>query len=123
MKNTNCLRCGLPESDQKHDRKHPPPEGWHLYRGQDYLDALEDALLFTREHNQQHQWEENGIIIDTADSFSEKYCTVCGAVNWGGKEDGICFGSNQAELAIIAAHNRRASNLYLEQSSVSIIEK
>lgn len=106
--NENCLRCGLPQTDQKHDSKNPPPEGWHPFRGQDYLDGLEDALLFARENNQSHQWVRNGITIDTAVQFDEKYCSVCGAINWGGIEEGICFGNHHAEMAINAAHNRRA---------------
>ena len=109
MENENCLRCGLPESHQKHDRKSPPPEGWHPFRGLDYLDALEDALLFVREKQQSHRWVGTGITIDTAESFDEKHCEICGAINWGGKEDGVCFGRHEAELGIIAAHNRRAS--------------
>ena len=103
-----CLRCGLPEDDQKHNNRKPPPEGWHPFRGQDYLDAIEDALLFVREKNQPHQWAETGIIIDTYPSFPEKVCEICGAINWGGKEDGVCFGNHSAEIAIVAAHNRRA---------------
>lgn len=113
-----CLRCGLPEADQKHDKKHPPPEGWHPFRGQGYLDALEDALLFVHEHKQPHQWADTGIVIATASEFHEKYCSVCGAINWGGKEDGICFGNHDAELGVIAAHNRRASKKYSERLSI-----
>lgn len=105
----NCLRCGLSESDQKHDRKNPPTEGWHVFRGQEYLDGLEEALLFVREKKQLHQWVETGWVIDTIESFNQKYCSVCGATNWGGKEDSICFGNKHAESAIIAAHNRRAT--------------
>jgi len=110
-----CLRCGLPESHAKHDRIHPTPEGWHPFRGQDYLDALEDALLFAREQNQPHQWVRTGVTITTEPTFSEKRCAVCGAVNWGGKESGVCFGNQQAELGIIAAHNRRAHRLWMEK--------
>lgn len=106
--NETCLRCGLPESNQKHDRTNPPADGWHPFRGQDYLDALEDALLFVREKKQQHQWVKSGRTVATATPFDGKYCAVCGAINWGGKEDGICFGNGQAEEGIIAAHNRRA---------------
>lgn len=106
--NTNCLRCGLSKSHQRHDRRNPPPGGWHLFVGIDYLNGLEDALLFAREKNQPHQWVANGIIIATADPFEEKYCSVCGAINWGGDEGGVCFGNPFAERGIIAAHNRRA---------------
>lgn len=112
-----CLRCGLPESDQKHNSRNPPPEGWHPFRGQDYLDALEDALLFVREKNQPHQWIENGVMIATTAPFPEKHCAVCGAINWGGKEDGVCFGNDIAELGIIAAHNRRAIKTWATRSS------
>lgn len=111
MKNDFCLRCGLPESDQSHDRTNHPQGGWHPFLGKNYLEGLEDALLFAREEHQPHQWVENGVVIATDPSFPEKRCAVCGATNWGGKEDGICFGNLQAELAIIAAHNRRASKL------------
>lgn len=103
-----CLRCGLPESHQKHDRRNPPPEGWHMFRGQDYLDALEDALLFARENNQPHQWVETGVVFAVNPPFAEKRCVVCGAINRGRKDDGICFGNHDAELGIIEAHNRRA---------------
>jgi hypothetical protein len=105
----NCLRCGLPESHQRHHPERRPPEGWHPFRDQSYLDGLEDALLFAREKNQPHQWRRTGIIIDTQPSFAEKRCTVCEGINWGGKEDGVCLGSRVAEQGIIAAHNRRAS--------------
>ncbi len=108
MENENCLRCGLPESNQKHNRQKPPPEGWHLFLGQDYLDKIEDALLFAREKNQPHKWVETGWTVGAFPEFQEKRCEVCGAVNWGGKEDGVCFGNYAAELAITAAHNRRA---------------
>ena len=108
----NCLRCGLPESDPKHDRTNPPAGGWHPFRGQDYLDGLEDALLFVREKKQLHQWEETGMVIPVGEPFLEKHCKVCGAINWGGNEDGICFGNNQAEAGVIAAHNRRAVSLW-----------
>lgn len=104
----DCLRCGLPESHPRHHPEQNPPEGWHPFRGQDYLDGIEDALLFAREKNQPHQWRDRGIIIDTNPPFAEKNCTVCGAINWGGKEDGVCFGNRAAEQALIAAHNRRA---------------
>lgn len=104
----HCLRCGLPEANPRHNRRNPPPEGWHSFRGLDYLDGLEDALLFAREHEALHQWDETGFTIDTAEPFMEKTCLICGAVNWGGHEDGICFGNKHAELGIIAAHNRRA---------------
>ncbi len=104
-----CLRCGLPETDKNHKYATCDPKvGWHPFRVQAYLDSLEDALLFARENKQPHQWQENGITIDTFEPFHEKYCTVCGAINWGGIEDGICFGNNYAELALVAAHNRRA---------------
>lgn len=83
------------------------PEGWHPFRSVAYLDALEDALLFVRENNQPHQWVESGVTIDTAEPFDEKHCAVCAAVNWGGNDDGVCFGNHNAELGIIAAHNRR----------------
>jgi hypothetical protein len=113
----NCLRCGLPESHPRHDRQHPPPEGWHSFRGQDYLDGLEDALLFAREKNQPHQWVETGWTIATYLPFSEKYCAVCGAINWGGGEEGVCFGNSFAENGIVAAHNRRAfANWSMRQS-------
>lgn len=118
MRLENCLRCGLPEDNQKHNSRNPPPEGWHSFHGQAYLDALEDALLFIRERNQKHEWLSTGIIIDTVDSFSEKSCKVCGAINWGGKEDGICFGNSHAELAVIVAHNRRAFELSRTPASV-----
>lgn len=108
MTNENCLRCGLSKDDPKHNKDNPPKEGWHPFRGQDYLDGLEDALLFVRDNKQQHQWIATGMVIDTLPSFDEKYCAICGATNWGGKEDGICFGNFQAELGIIAAKNRRA---------------
>lgn len=107
MSNENCLRCGLPQSHQRHNAKNPPPEGWHSFRGQAYLDGLEDALLFVREHKQQHQWVGSGIMVAVVDSFEQKHCKVCGAINWGGAEDGICFGNNHAEAGIIEAHNRR----------------
>jgi hypothetical protein len=99
----------MPESDQGHDRRNPPVGGWHPFRGQSYLDALEDALLFVREKKQPHQWEGTGVTIDVIDSFPEMRCRVCGGINWGGENDGICFGNRDAELAIIQAHNRRAS--------------
>lgn len=104
----NCFRCGLPEDDQRHNNKQPPKGGWHPFRGQDYLDGLEDALLFIREENLPHDWVANGITIATAIPFAEKKCTVCGAINWGGKEEGVCFSNHYAEEGIIAAHNRRA---------------
>lgn len=104
----NCLRCGLLESNARHHSEQKPPEGWHPFRGQAYLDGLEDALLFVRETNQPHEWQENGITIDTADPFSEKRCKVCGTINWGGAEGRVCFGNYAGELGIIAAHNRRA---------------
>lgn len=107
----NCLRCGLPESHPRHDRNNPPSEGWHCFRGLEYLDALEDALLFAREKNQPHQWHSTGIVISTVLSFREKRCAVCGAINWGGKESGVCFGNLTAEAALTAAHNRRASKI------------
>lgn len=103
-----CLRCGLPQDHQSHNASKPPPEGWHPFRGQAYLDALEDAILFVDEHNAPHQREGTGITITTYPSFPEKRCTICGAINWGGHEEGVCFGNRQAELAKIAAHNRRA---------------
>lgn len=115
----NCIRCGLPESDPVHNRQNPPSGGWHPFRDQDYLDGLEDALLFAREKNQPHQWVRNGITIVTAEPFDEKYCSVCGAVNWGGKEDGVCFGNRQAEIGIIAAHNRRAIGIIGEAENWS----
>lgn len=114
----NCIRCGLPQDAPKHDPRHPDTSkhGWHVFRGQDYLDGLEDALLYLRENaTQQHQWEDSGIVIDTAEPFLEKYCTICGTKNWGGKEDGVCFGSQYAEMGINAAHNRRAGKLTLER--------
>lgn len=101
----NCLRCGLPEDSEKHNNR---AMGWHPFRGQEYLNGLEDALLFAREAEQEHQWEETGIQVDTIASFPEKRCSVCGCINWGGEEGGICFGNNFAEQGIIAAHNRRA---------------
>jgi hypothetical protein len=115
MNNDNCLRCGLPEEHQRHDRRNPPPEGWHLFHGQDYLDGVEDALLFAREKKQHHKWEETGVTIDAFDGFDEKFCKVCGAINWGGAEDGICFGNRYAETAIVQAHNRRAFKLTNER--------
>lgn len=78
---------------------------------QEYINALEDALLFAREENQLHQWNETGIIILTNPSFPEKRCKICGAINWGGKEDGVCFGNISAEQGIIAAHNRRVATI------------
>jgi hypothetical protein len=108
MEQDNCLRCGLPENHAKHHPERKHPKGWHPFRGQAYLDGLEDALLFARENNQPHGWNGTGVIIDTNPSFPEKRCKTCGAVNWGGKEDGVCFGNWNAELGIIAAHNRRA---------------
>jgi len=119
MTNENCLRCGLPESNQKHDSSNRHPEGWHSFRGQDYLDGLEDALLFVRKNKQQHQWVRDGVVIATLPPFEQKHCEVCGAINWGGMEDGICFGNRQAELGIIAAHNRRAFRYY-DQGKQSI---
>jgi hypothetical protein len=116
--NELCLRCGFPESHQKHNRKSPPPEGWHPFRGQDYLNALEDALLFVRENNQPHQWEETGVTIDIYPSFDEMCCKICGAINWGGHNDGVCFGNREAESAITAAHNRRAVSLARSRISV-----
>ena len=87
---------------------------------EEYLEALEDALLFVRENKRLHQWELNGKIIPVREPFAEKCCTICGAINWGGKEDGICFGNHHAEIAVIAAHNRRASKFHL---SVDIATK
>lgn len=107
MQSDFCLRCGLQKDDKKHDTTNR--EGWHTFRDQKYLDDLEDALLFIREKQQPHTWEETGITIDTYPEFSEKVCSICGGINWGGKEDSICFGNENAEHAIWAAHNRRAS--------------
>jgi hypothetical protein len=76
-----------------------------------YLEALEDAILFVRENEARHEWEDTGITIDTYPSFPEKKCRVCGAINWGGKENGVCFGNQEAEKAINTAHNRRAFKL------------
>lgn len=103
-----CLRCGITEDNPVHNRRLHPPEGWHRFCGIEYLEALEDALLFVREKAQAHEWKLTGIVINTYPDFSEKCCVVCGAINWGGKEDGICFGNHEGELAINAAHNRRA---------------
>lgn len=108
MKDDFCLRCGLPKEHQRHDNKNIPPEGWHPFRGQDYLDGIEDALLFVREKSQPHEWTETGRTISVYPSFPEKVCRVCKAINWGGKEGGVCFGNHKAETAIVAAHNRRA---------------
>lgn len=108
IEDERCIRCGLPRSHQRHDRKNPPKEGWHVFLGQDYLNGLEDALLFAHEHNQKHQWVESGITIDTYPPFSEKHCKICGAINWGGKEDTICFGNSYAPQALVAASNRRS---------------
>lgn len=107
----NCLRCGLPQSHESHVSTPAPKYGWHPFHGQEYLDALEDALLFVREKNQLHTWKSTGIIIDTAPSFPEKVCVVCGEINWGGMEGGICFGIHKAVIALNRAHNRRASQL------------
>lgn len=103
-----CIRCGKPKSDQSHDSIKPPKGGWHPFRGQDYIDGLEDALLYVRENNRQHEWEGSDITIDTVEPFEEKYCKVCGVINWGGNEGGICFGNSKAEIGIIGARNRRA---------------
>ena len=37
-----------------------------------------------------HDWRPNGITIDTIPPFPEKVCARCGAINWGGNEDGEC---------------------------------
>ena len=103
----SCIRCGLPSDHESHHSSNT--NGWHPFRDQSYVDALEDALLFIRERNQPHQWRETGAIIDISPSFPEKRCRVCGAVNWGGEESGVCFGDRNAELAIVEAHNRRAA--------------
>jgi hypothetical protein len=110
-----CLRCGLPAGDQSHNKRQPPPQGWHSFRGQRYLDGLEDGLLFVREKKQRHVWAQTGITIDTIPSFEEQYCTVCGGINWGGKEDAICFGNKDAESAVVAAHNRRGHNMRMKR--------
>lgn len=104
-----CVRCFRPMDDQHHSARNFPADGWHPFRGQSYIDTIEDALLFAREVNQPHKWCATGVIIDVCDSFPEKLCTVCGAINWGGKETGICFGYVLAERAVIAAHNRKSS--------------
>lgn len=103
----NCVRCGQPETHQNHNAKNPPSEGWHTFRGQDYIDSLEDALLFARESNQRHQWVETNIIIDVYPPFALMECSVCGKRGRGDKDE-ICFGSHGAEMGIMAAHNRRA---------------
>lgn len=106
-----CLRCGLPEDHQRHHPEQKPPQGWHPFRGQTYLDEIEDALLFVREHPSAHDWRRTGLTICTSPSFSEQRCRRCGGINWGGKNDGICLGLNSAEAAVTAAHNRRAFRL------------
>jgi hypothetical protein len=117
-----CLRCGFTEDHQQHNSTNPPPEGWHPFRGMDYLDALEDALLFVREKKAPHQWERDGIIVGGYPGFEQKHCMVCGGINWGGKEDGICFGKHEAENAVVAAHNRRASKLWGSQGLIEVKE-
>lgn len=77
-----------------------------------YIHILEDALLFAREKNQPHQWRDTGVTITTAEPFKEKRCVVCGAINWGGVENDVCFGDNRVELAITKANNRRAARLW-----------
>lgn len=109
-----CLRCGLSETSQKHDRRNPPPEGWHVFRGQSYLDALEDALLFVQERSSPHTWQENGMTVLTNPTFPEKVCTACGLINWGGNEGGICGGNASVPGAQVAAHNRRAVKSWAE---------
>lgn len=96
------------------------PEGWHPFLGQDYLDGLEDAILFAHENGERHHWKETGMTIDTSPEFAEKKCTTCGAINWGGKEDSICFGNKFAESGRTAAHNRRAFR-HLEEHSVHAV--
>ncbi len=103
-----CLRCGQIEAHQCHDRRNPPEEGWHIFRGQSYLDDLEDALLFAQEHPTPHIWRENGMIVLTNPGFPEKSCEACGTINWGGNEGGICGGNVSVPSAQVAAHNRRA---------------
>ena len=106
-----CLRCGLDEAHQGHDRHSPPADGWHVFRGPSYLDDLEDALLFVQEHPTPHIWRKNGLIIDTNPTFPEKVCEACGLHNWGGNEGGMCGGNTSVPSAQVAAHNRRASLL------------
>lgn len=116
MPNERCIYCGEIEYHQNHDRRHPKYvyENVHEFRSLAYVEALEDALMFVRENKAAHTWEYTGITVDVGESFPEKYCTVCGGINWGGKEDGICFGNNLAERAVIEAHNRRAGRLTIE---------
>ena len=102
-----CLRCGLDQAHQRHD--HHNAEGWHLFRGQSYLDDLEDALLFVQEHPTPHSWRENGVIVLTNPTFPEKVCEACGIHNWGGNEGGMCGGNRSVPSAQVGAHNRRAS--------------
>lgn len=109
-----CLRCGEPQTERHHKYETSLPEGWHTFRPQSYLDTLENALLFCREHPaSEHEWVETGLIICTSPSFPEKCCARCTAINWGGNETGFCFGEfgRDVEAALVAAHNRRASNL------------
>lgn len=37
-----------------------------------------------------HSWKHTGKLITTYPGFDEMRCTVCGAINWGGKLDGDC---------------------------------
>jgi hypothetical protein len=104
-----CVRCGLPENERHHKCETSLPEGWHPFLDQSYIDGLEDALLFAREINKPHQWKSTGVTIDINPSFAEKVCMVCGEINWGGKETGVCFGNSVAASALNAARNRRAA--------------
>lgn len=112
---STCLKCGMPVDHESHNRSKPPPYGWHLFLSIDYLEGLEDALLFVREEKAAHQWKRTGITITTNPPFPEKRCAVCGGINWGGREDGICCGNRFAETAITAAHNRRAGRCWRQK--------
>lgn len=102
----------MPESDIHHDSSQRTPEGWHNFQGLNYLEGLEDALQFVREENKKHEWVKTGVYVTTLPGFPEMKCKVCGAINWGNKNDGICLGNNHAEIGLIRAHNRRAGRIY-----------
>ena len=59
-----CLRCGELETHSDHKCEKPDGTygGWHPFRGQNYLDGLEDALLYAREENKPHNWKFTGVI-------------------------------------------------------------
>lgn len=79
----------------------------------EYIEALEDALLFIQEKRLSHQWGTTDITISSFETLRQKYCIVCGVINYYGENlDNICFGSPEANNAAIAAYNRRANTKF-----------